>query len=479
MTHQPLSRRGFLRLSAFVAGTTALAACSPASPPAPQVAEPATGAAGGQPAAAANQVRFASFDWFAMVPGQKWDEYNLSEAFAEFHTEYPEIEILWEPHGDGWDTKVLTNMAAGTAPDIMSTWPPVVNTWAEKQQLLDLQPMVDVDLPNANELFLKSGWEQAWDPITQIRMAMVTGIDVTSVYYNKIAFEEAGVPLPTPEWTTDEYTDAAVKLTQTDSGGAITRWGGQLRPDYVLGYFYYVEAFGGNVRDADTQMVCLLDEEPALQALEWVRHGMWDLNCFGQTNQINATGIPNTWTGVLPANIVAFAERSADQFFDLAEALPEGSWNIAHVPNGPVDQACMGAPDLWCVYKGVVDRGNQDAVWQVLKWMAASDYYQDNIAAKAGRVPGLASAAEKWPSILRSIDSRLEPVELEVVLDQLNTGEARGPQLFRYQSVAEELLGPAMEQIYVEGKTSVDILKEVAPKVTEAQQEALQRASGA
>jgi ABC-type glycerol-3-phosphate transport system substrate-binding protein len=145
------------------------------------------------------------------------------------------------------------------------------------------------------------------------------------VYYNTSAFEEAGVALPTPEWTTDDYTDAAVKLTQKDSSGNVTRWGGQLRADYVLGYFYYVEAFGGNVRDDDTQMTCLLGEEPALQALEWIRQGMWDLNCFGQNNQINATGIPNTWTGVLPANIVAFAERSADQFFALSDSLPEAA----------------------------------------------------------------------------------------------------------------------------------------------------------
>jgi ABC-type glycerol-3-phosphate transport system substrate-binding protein len=310
-------------------------------------------------------------------------------------------------------------------------------------------------------------------------MGTVMDIDVTSVYYSKTAFEEADVPLPTKEWTTDDYTDAAVKLTQTDSSGAITRWGGQIRPDYVLAYFYYVEAFGGNVRDDETQMTCLLGEEPALQALEWIRQGMWDLNCFGQNNQINATGIPNTWTGVLPANIVAFAERSADQFFALSDSLPEGGWNIAHIPQGPVDRACMGAPDIWCVYKGVTDRGNQDAVWQFLKWMTVGEYYQDSIATKAGRIPGLTSAAEKWPGILRGLDGRLEAVELEVVLDQLQTGEARGPQLFRYQSIAESILIPAMEQIYVEGKAPVSIVAEVAGQVTEAQHAEMERAGGA
>jgi|GEM_PF-2642337 len=474
MSQTTLTRRYFLRMSALATGATFLAACAPTTAPAGSAQSEAAAA----PAAAGAQIRYASFDWFAMVPGITWDVYNQEEAFPLYREENPNVELLWEPHGDGWDTKVLTNMAAGTAPDVMAVWPPIVNTWAEKGQLLDLQPLVDVDIPNADEIFLKTGWDQAWDPITQIRMGMVTDIDVTSVYYSNTAFEEAGVPLPTLAWTTDDYTEAATKLTQKDSAGQITRWGGHLRPDFVLGYFYYVEAFGGMVRDADTQMTCLLDQEPAQQALEWIRQGMWDINCFGQSNQINATGIPNTWTGVLPANIVAFAERSADQFFALADSLPEGSWNIAHIPQGPKDRAGMGAPDLWSVYKGVVDRGNQDAVWNFMKWISVGDWYQENVATKAGRIPGLASAAEKWPSILRSIDARLEPVELEVVLEQLKSGEARGPQLFRFQSVADELINPAMEQIFVEGAVPVSTLSEIAPKVTEAQQEALQRAGG-
>lgn len=470
------SRRDFLRLSAVSAGAVALAACAPSAPASqPAAAAPASGGDAAAPASSPKQIRYASFDWFAYVPGQTWNEFNQNEAFPQYKQEHGDVELLWEPHGDGWETKTLTNMAAGTAPDVMSVWPPIINTWAEKKQLLDIQPLVDADIPDAEEIFLKSGWEQCWDPITQIRMGTITDIDVTSVYYNKSAFEEAGVPLPSKDWSTDQYTEAAVKLTQKD-GDTVKRWGAQLRPDYALGYFYYVEAFGGSVRDANDYMTCKLGEDAALQALEWIRQGMWDLNCFAQTNQITATGIPNTWTGVLPANIVAFAERSADQFFALAEGLPEGSWNIAHVAKGPKDQASMGAPDIWCVYKGVTERGNQDEVWQFLKWMSVSEYYQDNIAVKAGRIPGLVSAANKWPDTLRKLDARLTPVELEVVIDQLTSGEARAPQLFRYQSVADEIINPAMDSIFAEGKQSVEIMKDIAQKVTDAQKAEAARA---
>jgi hypothetical protein len=72
----------------------------------------------------------------------------------------------------------------------------------------------------------------------------------------------------------------------------------------------------------------------------------------------------------------------------------------------------------------------------------------------------------------------MQGVELEVVLDQLKTGEARAPQLFRFQSVADEVLNPVMDQIFAEGKAPVSIVQEAAGKVTEAQQEALARAGG-
>jgi multiple sugar transport system substrate-binding protein len=476
MNHSMLSRRNFLRLSSVTAGAAFLAACASSGTPAP--APTAGEGAGESPAAAAQEVRYASWDWFAYVPGQTWAEYHEAEAFPQFESEFPDIELVWEPHGDAWEEKALTQMAAGTAPDVMSTWPPILNAWAEKQQLLDLQPLVEVDLPDAEELFLADSWAQMWDPITQIRMGMCTDIDVTSVYYNKQAFEEAGVAMPTSTWTVEEYTAAAEKLTVRD-GNNVTRWGAQLRPDFILGYAYYVQAFGGNLRDDDTMLTCLLGEEKAQQALEWIRTGMWDLNCFAQTTQIESTGIPSTWTGVLPANVVACAERSADQFFSLAESMPAGSWDIAHVPMGPAGAACMGAPDAWVVYKGVVERGNQQSAWEFVKWMASSEYYQNNIATKAGRIPTLRSAAAKWPDTLRSLDERLSGISLEVILEQLDSGEARGPQLFRFQTVADEILNPAIEQIFVEGSAPVSILDEIAQQVTKAQQDALQRAGGA
>ena len=73
MLRAALSRREFLRIGALMAGTTALAACVPAGAPAQPAADSSNAAA---PAKSPKEIRYASFDWFAYVPGIKWDEYQ-------------------------------------------------------------------------------------------------------------------------------------------------------------------------------------------------------------------------------------------------------------------------------------------------------------------------------------------------------------------------------------------------------------------
>ncbi len=485
MYRTTLTRREFVRWSAILAGATALAACAPpAQPPAAPTSAPAgaTAAPAGAtqvPAATAAaqeaQVRYAMWDWYAMAPGVRWDEWNQKEAFPAFQKDHPGVTLSWEPLGEGWEQKVLTQMAAATAPDIISVWSPSMEIWAEKGQLLDLQPYIDKDIPNADSIYMKFAWEQMWSPFFKIRMGMLADVDITSVYYNKTAFQEAGVPLPTKDWNTDDYTAAAEKLVKKDSGGQITRWGGDYREDFWTGYGHYVKAFGGKVRDDETQIKCLLGEPDALAGLEWIRKNMWERNCFVQPNQMTATGIPNTWTGVLPAGVVAFAERSADQFFALAEGCKDFEWDIAHVPQGPKGREGMGLPDQWVVYKGVLQRGNADAVWEVMKWLTG-EWYQEKIASVAGRIPGRLSQVEGWANTLRKLDPRLEKVRLETLQEQISMGYPRGTDMFRYQAVADEQLTPAIQQIFVEGKAGVEIMKEVADKINQAEQEAAARA---
>jgi len=72
MGRKTVSRREFLRVSALAAGATVLAACVPTQAPVTGAAKEEEVSSSAPPAEGV-EIRFASFDWFAMVPGIKWD----------------------------------------------------------------------------------------------------------------------------------------------------------------------------------------------------------------------------------------------------------------------------------------------------------------------------------------------------------------------------------------------------------------------
>ncbi len=487
MDQRRMTRRRFLYWGLAATGGTMLAACSPKPAPAPTAApagaatteatqataEPATVAP--SPAPKEVEIRLAEFD-YVVAGGENYSDWLKRVVWAKFQEAHPNVKITFEPYGDGWDTKTLTQMAAGTAPDFLLVWAPILQTWAEKGQLVDIQPLIDRDMPEADKVFIPWCWEQMWHPFLKMRMGIPMGLDITSCYYNKTAFQEDGVPLPTKDWTTDDYVATASKLVKKDASGQVTRWGGHFRPDYWNGYFQYVAAFGGQTRDEETWMKCLLGEPDAQAGLEWMRRAMWDLNAFIQDNQL-ASGTRDAWTGALPSGLVCFVERSLGDIPTFLQDIKDFEWDIAHIPQGPKGRSCMGLPSAEVIYKGTADRGNLDAAWKLAKFYGG-EFFNEEYSAVSGFLPLLPPLLDKWASNLRAKEPRLGKIRLETVIEQVNMGYPKGTPMFRFQSAAQEIIDPAMQQIYTEGTAPVSLLKDITADVEKAQQEALARATG-
>ncbi len=485
-----LSRRDFLRWSAMATGAALLAACAPKAAPAPteaptEVVQEATAAPAATTvpteaatAAPAKEVtlRFASFDWGSYGEMSEPD-FWAKVAWPKFQETHPNIKFAFEPLGDGWETKTMTQAAAGTAPDLLCTWSPITEMWAEKGVLLDLQPLVDRDIPDADQRFVPFIWQQMINPFNHIRMAVPLSLDITSVYYAKQAWQEAGVPLPTTDWTLEDYAAAACNLVTKDASGKLTRWGGCFRyaGDWWNGYFFYVEAFGGQIRDEDTRMKCLLGEPETQEALEWIRKLMWEQNCFVQPNQVNSAGLADFWSGAMPAGLIASTEQSICVTYLVVNA-PGTDWDIAHIPQGPKGRASMGIPGVFVMYKGVKERGTQDAAWEMMKFMI-DEWFQAETMALTAYGPVLNSLLDKWISSVRAQFPELEGKRLETLTEAVRMGYPKQTPMFRYQTVAQEIIDPAMEAIFVTGEKPVSSLKDIIEKVDKSQEDALARAN--
>ncbi len=90
------------------------------------------------------------------------------------------------------------------------------------------------------------------------------------LFYNKTAFEEEGLDVPTADWTYDDFAEAAIALTKTE-GDQVTRWAWLPEATY-FGMVIPIRSFGGDWIDPEG-VTCIVDQEPAVAGLkEWEKY---------------------------------------------------------------------------------------------------------------------------------------------------------------------------------------------------------------
>lgn len=209
--YRSLSRRRFMQWVGLGTTSLALAACT-----VPTATEGESGEAMAEPV----PLRIAH--WW----GEAFD--NPIGAFAEQH---PHLEVSNEPSPwDGYHTKMPTQIAAGTAPDVF---------FMDAGQFMVLLPQgVAVDLTE----YLNADAELDAD-LWAIDPGLDTGVngvpyglpqwhpDSANIWVNKDLASEAG--LETPEWghadvmawDWNDLLEAAVATTKRKADGAFEQWG--------------------------------------------------------------------------------------------------------------------------------------------------------------------------------------------------------------------------------------------------------------
>lgn len=126
-----------------------------------------------------------------------------------YHEKNPNVTVELVEYADGedYDTQMITDLAAGTAPDLY----PIKNlnkffTYQDGDQLLDVSDVAEGlgDDVNGVDNYVVDGSTYAI-PYRQ---------DAWFLYYNKDLFDTAGVDYPDGSWTWEDYGDAARKLTE-------------------------------------------------------------------------------------------------------------------------------------------------------------------------------------------------------------------------------------------------------------------------
>ena len=307
-----LSRRQFLRASAFTTVGLALAACAAPVAPAPAAAPAAGEAAAPTEAAPAPSAEKVTVRFHARIGAQEDALYDMM--MPKFMEENPNIEIVRESFpGADFQTKVSTMQAGGTLGDAM--WSALGGATIYFHYAQNIIAPLD-DLVAAQAIDLTQWYEGCLNAITMegnllgLPFKAHPGWGVT--YYNASAYEEVGLEAPTADWTLDDQIEFAKALHKVE-GDAVVRYGylpGALENAWKA-LLCVTRAYGGELLNEDGTQFLLMDG-PARQAIQYT----WDMhnvhNVAPKPDQILGT-VNEMWiAGTLAMNTAGTFRSSAD-----------------------------------------------------------------------------------------------------------------------------------------------------------------------
>lgn len=357
-------------------------------------------------------------------------EYAAYESLvAAFENAHPDIDVTLThiPAQRDYRTRLATDFAAGTPPDVALLNYRRVPAFAAAGQLEPLGPYLDRSDVIDREAFYPVTldaftWQGELTCIPQNISSLV-------VYYNRDLFATAGAPEPADDWTWDDFLAAARALTRdTDGDGTTDQYGLGVEPSlFRLAPFVWQNS-GRIVDDPDFPTQLGLTRFPSLVALQW----FVDLQ---------------TVHGVVPDRTAEASIDSETRFIQGATAMYLNSrrgtptyreavnfdWDVAPLPRGE-EAAGVLHSDAYCLAAAAE---NKDAAWRFIEF--ANSPGGQTLVARSGRtVPSLIAVAESEAFL----DPAARPARSRVFLDTIPE-----LQLVPLLSTWEEIEATASEEI--------------------------------
>lgn len=192
------------------------------------------------------------------------------EIIAAFEKANPDVLVQLEAvAGSDYYTRLLTQIAAGDAPDIMQIGDDAVPMFVSKGAFLPLDDMIKGPVPLDTSIYLpgtlKPGLYQGK------QYFLPKDFSPIAVYYNKKIFDQYKVAYPKDGWTWDEFLKTAQDLTKdTNNDGKPDVWGVQLAANWTSGFEYWVAAAGGRLISEDgKKYVGFMDSPETIKAVQF------------------------------------------------------------------------------------------------------------------------------------------------------------------------------------------------------------------
>lgn len=190
--------------------------------------------------------------------------------------------------------RILTQIAGGSAPDVIFMEVNIFVDFFLKDVLLDLNQFMEKD----KEFNINDFYPDVVRRFTRDNKIYVIPRDTAPfncVYYNKDLFDKEGIPYPKDDWTWDDLVKISQKLTKKNQEGVIEQYGFYT---WCMMNFIY-SAGGGFVDNIQDPKKCILDNPSSREGLKFYHDLMWVYNVSPRPGSIDMSGSQLFETGKL------------------------------------------------------------------------------------------------------------------------------------------------------------------------------------
>jgi multiple sugar transport system substrate-binding protein len=323
-------------------------------------AVPLAGQASARSARATTTITFMCYVW----PGQT----GFQKVLAAFEQSHPNIQVKQQWLGNTYWQKVQTQAVAGSPADVFINDPGFMEQFANSGLLMPLDSFFANDKINLNQFYTPAVNQVRWAPTSLGTgkgplMSFAWDYQAGVWFYNKTMFQQAGVPLPSANWTWADVIADAQKLTKRDSSGRVTQWGILAPQDPSHDLLLLSFAMGGHYWSSDLKKIDITNPG-FVNAMQLSHDLIYKYKVAPQPN-------PQNQVDLFMTGKVAMWSSGTWQLFPYAQ-IKNFQWDVAPIPRGTASMPSInwGASDEFSIGKGSKD---PNAAWQLLKYLVYGD----------------------------------------------------------------------------------------------------------
>ncbi len=275
------------------------------------------------------------------------------------------------------NTRRLTQIATGTAPDLIGVGESWIPLYVEAGGLIDLTPYVTgsngIDVANVfQEKVYDQGFYQGKP------YAIAKDYSTSAFYINKALFDTAGIAYPQMGWNWDDVLNDAELLTLDANGNNATspdfdptnvvQWGTDIIPDgWWRGYQSYLYSWDAHTISADGSTTQgYLNSDNAVKAWEFYRDLVFKYHVAPTVNQISAVQGGRVQM-FQDGNVAIGVTFHGPWWQDTFNSTPNLNWGVVPLPSGPT--GTHESAVMWMGWGINAKTANPDAAWDLLKYL--------------------------------------------------------------------------------------------------------------